>query len=223
MYMNDSRAMEILAQAEAILSEGHFVYNSGDHGSAYVNKDRVYRNSVATDELCWRLAERFNDRELAIDVVAGAEKGGIILAHATARHLSQFFGRHKREVLMAYAEKTKAGDFEFRRGFDECIAGKRVLIVEDVITTGATVRKLVRAVHNLGGHVVGVAAICNRGGVEPRALGVPMFSALTEIPLETYPESDCPLCARGEPVRQDVGKGREYLARKRSVVPQTTA
>ncbi len=208
--MDQAEIMRILSAVGAVLIDNHFVYTSGKHGSAYVNKDAVYPHTKETELLCKQIALRFAGHR--IDVVVGPVIGAVILSYAVARNLSEL---NDREVLGVYAEKTGDGGFDIKRGYDKLIRGKRVLVVEDVLTTGESVRKVVQAVRSAGGDVVGVAALCNRGSVTARDLAdAPELFALVDIPLDAWDEAACPLCARGVPVNVDVGKGREFLARK---------
>lgn len=197
------RAAAILAAAGAVLTDRHIVYTSGRHGSAYVNKDAVYPDTARVSELCRLLADA--TRDAGAEVVCGPAMGGIILAQWTGHHLDR---------PAVYAEKAPQGGMALRRGYDRLVAGRRVLVVEDVLNTGGSLRDTVEAVVAAGGQVVAAAALCNRGGVRAADVGVPRLVALVEMPLESWPEDACPLCRRGMPVDTDVGKGREFLARK---------
>jgi orotate phosphoribosyltransferase len=211
--MEEKQVLGILSRANAIIPEGHFVYTSGKHGSAYVNKDAVYPYTDAVSRLCRAFAERFADS--AADVVIGPAMGGIILSQWTAMHLDKL---GLVNVASVYAEKNHNGSaFEIRRGYDVFVRGHKVLVVEDVLTSGGSVKKVVEAVRAHQGEVVGVAALCNRGGVTAEDVGnVPELYALANIKLDAWDEADCPLCKLGMPVNTDVGKGREYLARKQA-------
>lgn len=216
--------MKLLKETGAIITDSHFVYASGKHGSAYVNKDAIYPNTHATTILCRTIAGEFlND---GVEAVIGPEKGGIILSQLTAHQLFRLTGR---SILSVYSEKDGAeltsssygplppkheDRFVIRRGYDKLIWGKRVLIVEDVLTTGGTVRKVAEATRAVGGEVVGVGAICNRGGIRPSDINVPKLTASLNLNLEAWNESECPLCKAGVPINTEVGKGREFLARR---------
>ena len=105
--------------------------------------------------------------------------------------------------------------FVIKRGYDKLLHGKRVLVVEDVLTTGGSVRKVVEAVRQAGGEVVGGGAICNRGRVTAEDVGgVPELFATINPEMESFPEDEFSLGAQGVPVNTDVGKGRDFLARK---------
>ena len=207
-----SRAAEILAGVGGILTGRHVVYTSGRHGSAYVNKDAVYPHTARVAELCALLAESV--RELGAEVVCGPALGGIILSQWTAHHLG---------ALAVFAEKLPEGGLGLRRGYDRLVAGRRVVVVEDVLNTGGSVREAVAAVCGAGGEVVAVAALCNRGGLTPAALDVPHLRALMELSLESWDAALCPLCRDGVPIDTDVGKGREFLAAKAAERPATEA
>ena len=156
------------------------------------------------------MAERFKDAN--VEAVIGPAIGAAILAQWTAYHLSELTGRN---VFGVYADKDGNGGFVIRRGYDQVIKGKRTLIVEDLTTTGGSLKKVVEAVRAVGGNVVGAIAICNRGSVTKEAVGdPPRFDSLVTLDLEQWPEAECELCKKGIPVNTEVGHGREYLASK---------
>jgi len=207
----DDVILRQLQEAGAIITNGHFVYASGRHGSDYVNKDGVYPDTELTSGLAFELALRFTGRQ-AIHVVIAPAVGAVILAHEVARHLSI---RLKTKVFGVYADKDGDG-FAIKRGYDQFVRGQPVLVVEDVLTTGGSAKKVVEAVRAIGGQVIGVGALCNRGGVTTHDLGdVPALESLVNIQLETWDENDCPLCRDGVPINTDVGKGREWLAKRK--------
>ena len=207
--------MEMLGRVGALITDSHIVYASGKHGSAYVNKDAVYPYTAIVAELCGDIVGHFSHDAIGVEyeVVVGPEKGGIILAQWTAYNSAHRWAQGK-QILAVYAEKEADG-FAFHRGYDRLITDKKILIVEDVMTTGGSVKKVVDAVRALNGDIVGVGALCNRGGVTAADIGgVPEIFALVNVALEAWPEAECPLCAKGVPINTNVGKGREFLARK---------
>ncbi len=195
------RAAEILSDAGAVLNGTHVVYTSGRHGSAYVNKDAVYPHTERVSELCRLMADVA--RPFRPDVVCGPAMGGIILSQWTAHHLG---------ILAVYAEKAAGGGLELRRGYDRVVAGRRVLVVEDILNTGGSLRDAVAAVRAAGGQVVAATALCNRGAVTAADVGVPALTALIDLALESWEAAECPLCQRKVPIDTTVGKGREFLA-----------
>jgi len=196
-----SRAADILAETGALISDSHVVYTSGRHGSAYVNKDAVYPHTARVSELCRLLADAAST--LRPEVVCGPALGGIVLSQWTAHHL---------EALAVFAEKLPEGGLALRRGYDRLVAHRRVLVVEDILTTGGSVRQAVAAVRAVGGDVVGVAALCDRGGITAADLDVPALISLIDVSLDSWDAAECPLCRDGVPINSDVGKGREFLA-----------
>lgn len=237
--MSVQEIMEVLESVGAVITDSHIVYTSGKHGTTYVNKDAVYPHTKETSRLCRALAEKFAHD--AVDVVVAPAVGGVILSQWTAHHLSEFIGR---EVLGVYAERNEKSivkadngpivthevslceddelvyrtpHFVVKRGYDKLVAGRNVLVVEDVLTTGGSARKVVEATRALKGNVVGLGVLCNRGGVKPHDVAdVPKLLALVNVTLDAWDEGDCPLCKQGVPVNTDVGKGRDFLARRRS-------
>jgi len=209
--MNDTAVMQIFSDTGAIVRDSHFVYTSGRHSSVYINKDAVYLHTGSISKLCQEMARPYDEQ--AIDVVVGPAMGGIILAQWVAHHLNA--RRTSGEVLAVYAEKGSDGvnkQFFFGRGYDKYVPGKNVLVVEDVLTTGGSVRQVVDLVRSHGGNVVGLAALCNRGNVQPEAIGGVPVHALISIDLATYAPEGCPFCKQGVPINTELGKGRAFLA-----------
>lgn len=208
--MKELQALEVLQHVGAILTDDHFVYTSGKHGSAYVNKDAIYPTPNLISGLCNEIAEVFRDDK--VDVVIAPAIGGVILTQWTALHLRVTTGK---SVLAVYAEKEADGTFVIKRGYDRLIKDKRVLVVEDILTTGGSARKVVDATRAIGGNIIGVGVICNRGGITAKDLGdVPKLFSLTYFKFDTWDEAKCPFCAAGVPINTNIGKGREFLARK---------
>ena len=210
--MNEQEVLQVLNRVGALITGSHIVYASGLHGDAYVDKDMVYPHTQDTSRLCRSIAERFVAS--GAEAVVGPEKGGIILSQWTARHLSELTGR---EVLAFYAEKTENGGFVIRRGGAAGrLPGKRVLVVEDVLTTGRSARKVIEVTRAMGSEVVGLGVLCNRGGVTPQDVAnPPELFALVNVTLKSWDEAECPLCEQGVPINTEIGKGREFLAQKR--------
>jgi orotate phosphoribosyltransferase len=175
-------------RASGALKEGHFVLSSGRHSDQYVEKFDLLRQPQATSEVCRLIADRFRDQE--IDVVVGPTTGGVILAFEVARQLG---------VAAAYAERSTRSETarEFRRG-TTFSTGMRVLVVDDILTTGGSLRETLDALAEHAVEVAGVAVLVDRSGGHVE-LGTP-YSALATIAIATWDASDCPLCGRGEPV-----------------------
>ncbi len=210
--MNSTEIMQVFVDAGAIIPDSHFVYNSGRHSSVYVNKDALYLHTGIISKLCRLMAQPYNADQ--IDVVVGPVLGGIVLSQWTTHHLNT--KRSTGETLAVYAEKEQGSDqnFAFHRGYDKHISGKNILIVEDILTTGGSVRRVIELVRKHGGNIVGVSALCNRGGVQPKDVGDVPINTLLTLDLETYSEEACPFCQQGIPINTDVGKGRMFLAKQ---------
>ena len=206
-----SNILEILGSLQAFVTESHIVYTSGKHGSSYINKDALYPHTAETSQLCRLFAEYFLHDH--VEIVIAPALGGIILSQWTAHHLSQLT---QREVLALYAEKIEGSkDFVIKRGYDKLLPGKNVLVLEDVLTTGGSVKKVIEHVRTLGGNVVGLGVLCNRGNVlQEEVASVPKLHALITLSLEAWNPEDCPLCAKNVPINTNVGKGREFLEKK---------
>ena len=209
--MNEQGVLKLLGKVGAVITDSHVVYTSGLHGTAYVNKDAVYPHTAETSQLCLAIAEHFADED--VGVVIAPAIGGVILSQWTAHHLSEMSGH---EVLGVYAEKSDGDTFLIKRGYDKLVAGKNVLVVEDVLTTGGSAKKVVEATRAMGGNIIGLGVLCNRGGITPQDVAdVPKLTALVSVKLDAYDEATCPLCEQNVPINTDVGKGREFLARRR--------
>jgi orotate phosphoribosyltransferase len=207
--MKQDEALDLMQQVGAVITNDHLVYTSGRHGSAYLNKDAIYPHTSVTARLCAGIADHFGDHD--VDAVIAPAVGGVILSQWTAHQLSVVSSR---EVLGLYADKID-NEFVVKRGYDQHIPGRNILVVEDVLTTGGSVKKVIEAVRGLGGNVVGVGVLCNRGGVTPTDLGdVPEIHALVTVDFASWAETDCPLCAARTPINTSVGKGAEFLAHR---------
>jgi orotate phosphoribosyltransferase len=200
----------ILKKVGAIITESHFVYTSGKHGSVYINKDALYPHTRETAKIGKLFAEKH--RELQIDIVAAPALGGIILSQWTAYYLSELTGK---EVLGVYTEKTEDKRQIFTRGYDKLIMHKNVLVIEDLTTTGGSVKKVVDTVGKTGGKVVAVSVMVNRNPAEVNAemMGV-SFSSLGTLPAQAFEADKCPLCQADFRINTDVGHGRKYLQLK---------
>jgi len=176
---------EIFQKSGAIL-EGHFLLASGLHSPIYWEKFQVLQSPSYTEQLCHMITTHFQKQN--IQVVAGPTTGGIILAFETARQLG---------VRGVFAEKEGATERAFRRGFS-ISPGERVLIVDDILTTGSSIRQVMAAVTKQGGKVIGIGVLVDRSEQKPE-FGVPLFSCLHSI-TPTYTPQDCPLCAARIPL-----------------------
>jgi orotate phosphoribosyltransferase len=126
--------------------------------------------------------------------------------------------RHRRVVTLVPGNELLVRDenFHFKRDQAKFVKGKRALVVEDILTTGGTAKRTVWAARDVGGIVVAVAAICNRGGVTAADLDAPDLKAILNVVMDSYDEKDCPLCKNGVAITTEVGHGKAFLARQAS-------
>ncbi len=181
--MTESDVHAALKTAGAILS-GHFVLTSGRHSDTYVQCARILEDPALVTRLAREMASRVGDRE--IDLVAAPAVGGIIMGFAVAQALG---------VKFIFSERVE-GSMRFRRSF-EVPAQARVLVVEDVVTTGGSVREVIDLVEGAGGSVAGVVSIIDRGGEKAFDAGL---IPLLELEVESWETDSCGLCAAGEAI-----------------------
>jgi len=182
---------EIFEKSGAIL-RGHFLLTSGLHSPVYWEKFRVLQYPDYTEQLCRQIATHYQKQ--GIQVVAGPTTGGIILAFEVARQLG---------VRGIFAEKESSGERAFQRGFG-ISQGERVLIVDDILTTGKSVQEVMAAVAKQGGTAIGIGVLVDRSE-QKLEFGVPLFSCYRAI-TPTYKPEDCPLCAAQVPLVKPGGQ-----------------
>jgi orotate phosphoribosyltransferase len=181
MTRND--LLDLFRRSGALL-EGHFRLSSGLHSAGYLQCALVLQHPGHAEALGRALAERV--RLLRPTVVLSPALGGLVIGHEVGRALG---------VRAIFAERQD-GVLTLRRGFTLAEID-RVLVIEDVLTTGGSTRETIQVARAAGGHVVGAAAIVDRSG--GARFDVP-FEALVDVDLPTYEAGACPSCARGEPV-----------------------
>ena len=176
---------EDIFQKSGALLKGHFLLTSGLHSPVYWEKFRVLQFPNYTEPLCRMIADHF--RRQNVQVVAGPTTGGIILAFEVARQLG---------VRGIFAEKEDE-ERSFRRGFT-VDPGERVLIVDDILTTGSSIREVIAAVKKLDGNIIGIGVLVDRSEQAPD-FGFPLFSCHHSATV-TYRPEECPLCAAKIPL-----------------------
>ena len=185
--MNNKEILKVFIQHKALL-EGHFIYASGRHGSQFLQFARILQHPEITEKLCVELANHFQG--FHADLVVGPATGGIILAYEVAKQL---------DCSTAFLEKEPDGSMAMKRGFT-LVKGWKVIVIEDVTTTGGSVKKCIKHLQERGAEVVGVGCIVNRnpGNV---SFDVPFYS-LAEINLASWLPEECELCKKGEPITE---------------------
>ena len=192
--MTEREVYNLLVETGAIMN-GHFKLTSGLHSPHYVEKFNVLQHPEMTEKLCRAMAEHFKDAK--IETVVGPVTGGIILAHETGKALG---------TRAIFTERVE-GKMTFRRGFS-LREGERVLIVEDVVTTGGSIREVIDVVKSFGAIPVAVAMLVDRSGGKATFDDVPNF-ALLHMNVETYAPEDCPLCKQNVPLTKRGSTGKK--------------
>lgn len=176
--MNTQQVLDLFRSAGAVL-EGHFILTSGLRSPVFLQKARVFMHADKTEKLCRALADKIRDEvDGPIDYVVGPAIGGLIPAYETSRHLG---------VPAIWVEREQ-GTFRLRRF--EIEKGARVVIVEDIVTTGLSIRETIECLRELGAEVVAAACIIDRSAGKTD-VGVPLI-ALAEYEVPAYPADKLP-------------------------------
>lgn len=184
--MGQDRVLQIFREVGAIL-DGHFLLTSGRHSGTYLEKFQVLQYPQHTESLCRLIADHF--REAQPDLVAGPTTGGVILSYEVARQLG---------VRGIFAERDGEAR-RFGRGF-EVRPGERVLVVDDILTTGGSIRQVLDAVREAGGQPIGVGALVDRTGGRATFDDLPFFACL-QLEIASHDPADCPLCREQVPLK----------------------
>jgi len=176
--------IKIFKEKEVML-EGHFLLTSGRHSDKYMQCAKLFQYADTSALICKQLAEQFADKK--IDLVAGPAIGGIIMAYEMGRQLG---------VKNIFAEREN-GVMTLRRGF-EVPAGANVLVVEDVVTTGGSVREVIALIKECGANVAGVGAVVDRSNGQVD-FGCE-FRAVLSMEVKSYDPAECPICGSGLPL-----------------------
>jgi len=191
--ISKERVVEILKEA-GVLLEGHFLLTSGRHSNKYLQCAKIFRNTKYSEELCANLAEQFKNDN--VELVIGPAMGAVQMAYEVSRHLKceNFFTEREDGVMT------------LRRGF-AVNPGQRVLVVEDVVTTGGSVREVIDIVNRAGGKVVGVGVVVDRTGGKID-FGVPIKSVIS-LNVESWNADECPICKAGSPAPVKLGSRKK--------------
>lgn len=183
----DSKEVLKLFEDSGALLRGHFKLTSGRHSDVYYEKFSLLKNPEICTKICKEIAENFEDQK--ISKVVGPTLGGVIIAYEVARYLG---------VESIYAEAGEPGRV-FKRGFS-LSKDEKVLIVDDVLTTGRSVLEVIELVKNFAAEIVGIGIVLDRSGGAIK-FDYPLY-AVSTISAESWDESDCPLCNEGIEITQ---------------------
>jgi len=185
--MQNSELLDIFQQL-GVVSNGHFVLSSGRHSDEYWEKFRLLEWPYITEQLCGQIISRHKQSD--IEAVIGPTTGGALLAQEIARQLS---------IRCLLAEPASVGGRELRRGF-LLHTSERVLIVDDVLTTGLSLRETLSAIERFQPEIVGIELLIDRSGGDAIAqFGIPCHALLT-VSADTYSSAECPMCKEGIPI-----------------------
>jgi len=200
----------LLAEVKSLgaLAKGHFVFTHGQHSADDFNKAII----CADPHLIFRICQAMASAALSsgVETVAALATGAIVPGQHTALHLSNRLG-HK--VNFVWADKDESGGFAFNREFGQFVRGKKVLLVEDVLTTGGSARKMAELILATGGELCGVSALCNRNEVRPEQIcNTPFLESVFNLQLPSWPAEECHLCKEGVPINIEIGHGADFVA-----------
>lgn len=195
--MNEAEVLAIFRQSGALL-DGHFQLTSGLHSPRYFQCAKVLQYPDFAKRLCDQIAGHFLGRD--IDIVIAPAIGGIVVAQEVGRSL---YESGRRNIRVMFTERQD-GVMRLRRGFS-IEPGENVLVCEDVITTGGSVKEVMEIVRHVGGLIAGTGAIVNRGGGKVD-LGCDLFTPFT-LDVESFEPSVCPLCRQNIPVEKPGSRG----------------
>ncbi len=184
-------------EKEKIIKNGHFLLSSGKHSNTYINKDAIFSNpqlfQYVIDFINHYIVEKNNE----YDVITGPAIAGAILAAPISLANDLTFVYPEKIQIPPLYQKEKFYMMAYRRGYDKVMYGKKILLVEDIITTGRSVQQTIDAVEICDGTVVDVIAIWNRSNWKPENCDI--FSIINE-PVESWCKEECPDCKNGIPL-----------------------
>ena len=190
--MNSKEVLDLLEWSGAIL-KGHFKLTSGRHSDRYIEKFRLLENPIALDKICSAMADIYKEEN--IDLVVSAAIGGILIAGGVGKHLN---------IKHIFSERVD-GNMVFKRGFT--IEKKQnVLIVEDIVTTGGSIKELIKIVNDYDANIIGVVSIVDRN--DKKSIIEYPYETLLNYPSESWEASDCPQCKKKIPILKPGSTGK---------------
>lgn len=180
--MNEEQVLDVFREVEALM-EGHFLLSSGKHSNKYVQCAKLLQYPDKAAKVLEVAVEKIKD--LGIDLVVGPAMGGVVVSYELGRQLG---------VPAVYTERED-GEMTLRRGF-EVKKGQKVIISEDVVTTGKSALETIKVIEEAGGEVVGIATIVDRKSSD---IDYPIYSCV-ELFIESFDKADCPMCKEGKEI-----------------------
>ena len=190
--MNSKEILDLLEWSGAIMN-GHFKLTSGRHSAIYIEKFRLLENPIALDKICSTMADNFSEDN--IELVVGAAIGGILLAGGVGRHLNS---KH------IFSERVN-GVMKFKRGF-QVEPNTRVMIVEDIVSTGGSIKELIELLKSFKANIVGIICIVNRS--QKNIQFDARFDSLLNFPSESWEENECPVWLLKTPITKPGSTGK---------------
>lgn len=184
--MTQEEIIQLFKESGALLT-GHFKLTSGRHSDVYYEKFTLLKNPALCTKICKEMADRFRDQ--GVRTVVGPTTGGIIIAYDVARYLG---------IESIYAEAGESGRV-FKRGFS-LEPGQKVVIVDDILTTGRSLREVIELVRSYDAEIISLAVLLNRSGGEV-TFDYPLESLAT-VSADTWASEECPMCQKGEELTQ---------------------
>ncbi len=188
-------------EKEGVILKGHFKLTSGRHSNLYINKDRIFTKNYlfreCVDQIVDIISKEYKTNQY--DIITGPAIAGSTLAAPIAMFVKKDFVYPEKNIRLIYSSKT-SGLFEdnksmkFRRGYDKKIKNKKVIITEDIITTGGSVQQTIKAIEKCNGTVVGVISIWNRTNWKPMTSSI---HSLINDEIHSWLPDECPDCKNG--------------------------
>ena len=191
--MKSNEVLDLLEWSGAIL-KGHFKLTSGKHSNQYIEKFRLLENPIALDKICSTMADLYKDK--TVDLVISAAVGGILLAGGVGRYLN---------VKHIFSERV-GGKMLFKRGFniDE---GQKVIIVEDIVTTGGSINEIIELVEQYNAQILGIVSIVDRND-KMKIFKYP-YDTLLNFPAQSWNEDECPDWLKKIPIQKPGSTGKK--------------
>lgn len=212
----EEKALKIFEDAGAAMT-GHFLLASGEHSEKYIDKKAIFRDPNLTNRLCTMLADKIADRytgevtSAKIKAICGPAEGGNVVAYYTMQALKRLPKWNK--ILYLHTTKRQEG-FGFSPDDQKKIKGMEIVIAEDVLTTGSYALRIAEVFTALGGKIVCLGALWNRGLVRPEGVGGIEIISLINKELPSWSatrKNPCKLCKKGIPINAEFGHGQKFL------------